>query len=44
MADRVDSPEKMIGAPLALQVVAGRWEDEKALLALQMIDQVLLGK
>ncbi|KAI9638645.1 amidase signature domain-containing protein [Dioszegia hungarica] len=38
------SPEKMIGAPLALQVVAGRWEDEKALLALQMIDQVLLGK
>jgi hypothetical protein len=37
----LDSPEQMVGAPLSLQVVAGRWEDEKAVLALQLIDAVL---
>jgi hypothetical protein len=34
-------PELLAGAPLALQVVARRWEDEKAMAALKMIAEVV---
>jgi len=34
-------PELQAGAPLALQVVARRWEDEKAMKALRMIADVV---
>lgn len=30
-----------MGAPLALQVAAVRWEDEKVLRAIELIDAVL---
>ena len=36
-----DDPKLMHGAPLALQIVAPRWEDEKVLLALELIDAAL---
>ncbi|KAK4689565.1 amidase, partial [Tremellales sp. Uapishka_1] len=35
------SPEVMVGAPLSLQVLANRWEDEKALAALELISKVV---
>lgn len=40
-ADAADSPETFLGAPIPLQVAAVRWEDEKVLAAIEMIDAVL---
>ncbi|WWD20966.1 hypothetical protein CI109_105445 [Kwoniella shandongensis] len=34
-------PENMAGAPLALQVVAPRWEDEKVMKALEIISDIV---
>jgi amidase len=34
-------PEVQAGAPLALQVTARRWEDEKALAALSIISDIV---
>lgn len=37
----LDSPEKFVNAPLALQLIAGRWEDEKLMEAFKVISKVV---
>lgn len=36
-----DSPEKFAGAPICLQVVGKRYEDEKVLMATRVIEKAL---
>ena len=36
-----DSPETFLGLPLGLQVVGQRYEDEKVLAALEMIEEIV---
>ena len=39
-----DSPDTFAGAPLGLQVVGQRWEDEKVMAALEVISRIVRGE
>jgi len=38
--DRVDKPETYVDAPISLQLVGRRYEDEKLIEALEMMSEV----
>jgi Asp-tRNA(Asn)/Glu-tRNA(Gln) amidotransferase A subunit family amidase len=39
-----DNPNTSINAPVSLQLVAPRWEDERLMAALKVVDEVVNSK